>query len=534
MKFNSDSISRFIFIQLFLMYAHLFAAIDLTGIGTRAQSMGGNFRSIADDYSAMFWNPAGLAFQNGSHLGFSMTLVKQTSSFLAESSPLYLKRIEQGEGSESVSGLKQFSATYPYTVKSSTPLVAVPSIGFYQCHDQWAWGIGAWAAFGIRASFDLIGTSHYNQITDSFPGEDWKDDMKFIDIHPTIAYRISEKLSVGAGFSLVIADIYLQKPAFSSMNPYITNISVDSLYRNYIQTYPESEQEQLLRALKDIKSSPKDHIVADTYLSGTGLGIGGNLGIMIKPAETFSIGASIQYYADIPIDGDATVFAYYPYQEDIEALSHDEAVVHGKSYQGLLDYYRKQGIELMDYIPLSNFGTGLIDTLRENEKVHADMSLPIRMGIGLSYTGIDHLTIAADVGFSTWSAWDVFHIYSEDGVMVSGIEKNWKDVIRFGMGMEYAASLFKLRSGFYTESRAAIDATMVPTNPDVSRRNVISAGVELPLGKYRFHFCYEHTLMSDLDIKTWVPFENNFDYKNMAGHYSASMQNFMIGIDMDI
>lgn len=31
------------------------------GVGSRAQSMGGAYIGVADDYSATFWNPAGLA-----------------------------------------------------------------------------------------------------------------------------------------------------------------------------------------------------------------------------------------------------------------------------------------------------------------------------------------------------------------------------------------------------------------------------------------------------------------------------------------
>ena len=82
---------------LFLIPVH--AAIDLTGIGTRAQSMGGNFRSIADDYSAMFWNPAGLAFQDGVRLGFSTTVVDQSSTFRAASSPLYMNEFSGNSSS---------------------------------------------------------------------------------------------------------------------------------------------------------------------------------------------------------------------------------------------------------------------------------------------------------------------------------------------------------------------------------------------------------------------------------------------------
>jgi long-subunit fatty acid transport protein len=36
--------------------------IALSGVGTRAKAMGGAMRGLADDASAMYWNPAGLSF----------------------------------------------------------------------------------------------------------------------------------------------------------------------------------------------------------------------------------------------------------------------------------------------------------------------------------------------------------------------------------------------------------------------------------------------------------------------------------------
>ena len=511
------------------------AAIDLTGIGTRAQSMGGNFRSIADDYSAMFWNPAGLAFQEGNHLGFSMTIVDQSSTFRVAPSPLYMKKEVSGPQALPDESIRQFSAVYPKSIRSSTPVVAVPSIGFIHGQKQWSFGLGIWAAFGVRARYDLIGTSAYGR-NPLFSGIDWNDDMKFIDIHPTVALRLSDNFSVGMGFSLIIADIYLQKPAFSPMNPYLTNNAIPSLFQEYAGSLPEFRQAELTAALADIRSNPKDHLIADTYLKGRGLGTGGNLGILYKPFQHFQIGASVQYYANIPVRGEATIYVYYPYQESIQPLLADSVNIGGQSYQGLLAFYNQAyqdgKIDFTEYYLLSKTGFGSVDTSRNHEDISADMALPLRAGIGMSYTGFPGLTLAADISLTTWSAWDVFQILDEDGRPFSRIEKDWKNVIRMGCGFEYDFRYWTLRGGFYTESRAAIDATMVPANPDVNRRYVFSLGFEIPWQKYRFFACYEHTFMKDLNIETWVPFDNRFDYKNLAGHYTSSMRNLMIGLDV--
>jgi len=525
---------------LILTASKVFTASDLTGIGTRAQSMGGNFRSIADDYSAMFWNPAGLAFQTGSEIGFSMTLVNQTLSYFPAPSPLYQERSQNNPASESNASLRQFSATFPYTVESSIPIIAVPSIGYVRNQGTWAWGIGAWAAYGVRANYDLIGTSGYNDSPDFFSGEDWIDDMKFIDIHPTVAYRFNERFAAGVGLSFIIADIYLQKPAFSPMNPYLKYDISEQHFQNYITQLPQEQQAALQQALTELQSSPRDHLLADTYLSGFGLGLGGNIGVMYKPVETLSIGASLQYYSTIPLEGEATIYAYYPYQQEIANVMKDSIRVGGQNREGLSEYYKRlfQEHELgfEEYYLLSKYGTGVIDTMRNKDLIRADMPLPMRMGIGISYTGIPRLTLAADVSMTTWSAWDAFDIKDEDDQLVNTIKRDWKDVIRAGFGLEYDLRRIKLRGGYYTESRAAINATLVPANPDINRRHVMSLGAEYAVDQFRFHLCYEHTFMKDTEFSEWELLNPDaafqLDYQNMAGQYTSSMVNFMMGLDI--
>ena len=59
----------FAFFTLFLLPA-VTSAQALSGVGTRAQGMGGAFVAVADDASAVYWNPAGLA--TGSTFNFQV------------------------------------------------------------------------------------------------------------------------------------------------------------------------------------------------------------------------------------------------------------------------------------------------------------------------------------------------------------------------------------------------------------------------------------------------------------------------------
>jgi hypothetical protein len=51
------------------------------GVGARAVAMGGAFTAVADDANALFWNPAGLALDNGFHADLTMMKLLQSVSY---------------------------------------------------------------------------------------------------------------------------------------------------------------------------------------------------------------------------------------------------------------------------------------------------------------------------------------------------------------------------------------------------------------------------------------------------------------------
>ena len=57
------------------------AGLSTFGVGARARSMGGAFRAIADDWSAAYWNPAGLANLKSSELDFTLLVVNPRPSY---------------------------------------------------------------------------------------------------------------------------------------------------------------------------------------------------------------------------------------------------------------------------------------------------------------------------------------------------------------------------------------------------------------------------------------------------------------------
>ncbi|NOY58484.1 MAG: hypothetical protein GXO75_06075 [Calditrichaeota bacterium] len=481
-----------------LAASHLFAAgVDLTGIGARAQALGGNYRAVANDWSAMYWNPAGMVFTKGLTAGFSLEFLNPVVGYTA---------------AKSLAG-QQFSATSAGEVKNEPKTFLVPAGGIYYSTGQFAFGVGVWAPFGLGAKWNLLNTQKYNA---SYPEYEFEDNLQIIDIHPTVALKIGDKFSIGAGASIVLTNIMIRKPNFTP-NPYIYNTDLTSnpLMQNFLRsTLPA-----------DAQTSPYDHLLTDTKLEGSGTSYGANFGIMFKPTETFSIGLEAKVYGDAPLTGTinaTTYFANYP--EANTAIQPVSKLV----FKGML---KRGEISEDEFAVLTNYYSGGTNVLASDLKLKTDLPFPKRIGIGFAFSGIQNLLISADVAWTEWSAWGVIDLDDENGNKISELVENWKDGIRAGLGLEYSLSSMKVRGAFYTEPRAAIPATMTPTIPDAGRRDVLTIGVEIPMGPLAFHASYEKMFIGSLTVDQWVLTPDQTGYENMAGAYTMSVNNFMLGFD---
>ncbi len=143
--------------------------LNLNGLGARAVAMGGAFVGLADDYTAVYWNPAGLAQLKKKTFGISGSLIIPSQTY---KSPL---------ASEAV---KAESKIYPAGL-----------IGFYfPASDKLTLGIGVYTPSGLGSKWK--GSEIYGMDYEllSFIG--------VLTISPVIAYEINEQIMVGATLNL--------------------------------------------------------------------------------------------------------------------------------------------------------------------------------------------------------------------------------------------------------------------------------------------------------------------------------------------
>lgn len=236
------------------------AGYNLAGVGAKGLSMSGAFRAISDDWSAVFWNPAGLAGQGNAFSIEGKVLLPKTT-LTDPTIPYYT----QGENNSK-------GAAFPSGALGLT----------YMLNERMTLGLGIYAPTAIGVTWEnLVVDPAASYGNSNWPDEDWKSDLRVIHFNPSMGYMVNDQLSVGVGFSLIYSSIMLQQPALVPNPDPNTSGMIPSLY-------------------------------AISNLEGTALGYGFNLGVKYDVNEDLHLGFSYRGPSTIPIDGSMTQDVYYP------------------------------------------------------------------------------------------------------------------------------------------------------------------------------------------------------------------------------
>jgi long-chain fatty acid transport protein len=166
---------------------------NLNGLGSRAQAMGGAFVGIANDFSAVFWNPAGAAGFRKEMFGFyAMDLIPTATYRLpllyATVLPGPEVQIAKTKTSHYLGGLAAY-----YKPISSKVVV----------------GLGIGTPSGLGTMWD---GADFTELTDGTV-YDWSSKVGLISISPLVAIKLSDAVSVGATFNLNYGMSSLKMPA---------------------------------------------------------------------------------------------------------------------------------------------------------------------------------------------------------------------------------------------------------------------------------------------------------------------------------
>jgi len=151
----------------FLIYEH----------GAAAMAMGGAFVALANNPSAIFHNPAGIAFLEGTQISLGTTLIFPIASLSLPNWP--------DPAYQSVNQVKQmfYPSTFYISHKISDKIVA---------------GFGFFNPYGMGIKWPEDYPLKYISI---------RDDMKTFFFNPTLAFKVNENFSLGFGVSYIYSTL---------------------------------------------------------------------------------------------------------------------------------------------------------------------------------------------------------------------------------------------------------------------------------------------------------------------------------------
>lgn len=225
--------------------------LNLNGFGARAVAMGGAFVGLADDYSAVFWNPAGIAQFSKTTMGMTGDLIMPASTYELE---MFGMKVVDAE---------MESKIYPSGLA-----------GFYHpFSDRLVAGIGVYTPSGLGAKWDGADFASLSQ----GKAYKWESYIGVISVSPALGYKISDRIFVGASLNLNYGFFNIDRHAGTATVP---------------------TEEPPYSAIVDLGQYTE---------SSDGWGVSGTLGILVKPNEIFGFGVTLRTPSKVTMSGEAEI-----------------------------------------------------------------------------------------------------------------------------------------------------------------------------------------------------------------------------------
>jgi long-chain fatty acid transport protein len=374
-------------------------------VGARAIGMGGAFTAVADDPTAVWHNPAGTAIygDNVFYLGGELLLLNRSYTPDAQS--------QLGQQGITTKLHENSAPLFAPVIGAST------RFGFGKsAPTRFAFSILAYDPYGGSISYNATDLTAKNRVQ----GLQSTQILDF-ELTPTLAYQVSDAISVGAGLRIGI-------------NSFSVNDTESAFAAN---------------------------------LSGSGVGIGATMGIMLRPHKMVQIGAV--------------------YRSPLSA---------------------------------SISGSGPL-TLTGQQAMNKDFSLyiswPQSAGLGVSVFPFKRLMASVQ---ADWTAWSSVQTLTVDlGGLPQVKQMRYNDTYSIHAGLQGVITRWLVaRLGYTFDSSAIPDRTMRRENID-SDKHVVAAGLGVHVWKLFFDGAFETVLPGTRVVAQPLP--NAAGPENETGAYSA-------------
>ncbi|MBN1222425.1 MAG: outer membrane protein transport protein [Candidatus Aminicenantes bacterium] len=358
----------------FLNSLALANGLNLNGLGAKAVAMGGAFVGLADDFTAVFWNPAGIAQFDKKYIGFY--------------------------GSDIIPYM-DYSLDVPVPGYGDVNLVDASSMvkhnlvgmaAYYQpISDNLVVGFAAYVPSGLGIEWDGMDLAAISGVSPN-PSINWKTKIFVFTFSPVVAYKVNDQLMLGLTLNINYGSFSTSQwsgAAEIPFPPYALDLGQQNL---------------------DMK----------------GWGIGATFGILYKPSEMFSIGATFRTPSKINFSGETTVSG------------------------------------------IGQLGPLVGGTIETTADVEADVTSPMWLAAGIAFKPTRNITLTADAQYTQWSKIDIINLAFTDPSWVLLMEQTegnmlkleWDSRVQIRFGAEYKLTeKLALRGGYYYDPSAAPDMT---------------------------------------------------------------------------
>lgn len=431
--------------------------------------MAGAFTARADDASAIYYNPAGIAFQKGAQFEGDMEAVIGLFRFFPANGPA--GQITPPNG---FSGLVK-----PH-------FIPVGGIYFTQpVTDRITVGFGTFVPFGLASNFENFHDS--DPAITKYPGRYAGDRAGLQEywFQPTVAYRLSENNAIAAGVAYVHTHIFLQE---SFLNPLTDGKAFGEAFASTI--FPGINPD--LAAASIARLLPEGRLRAAATANSPGF----NLGYKYRnPRHKTEIGLSWRSAVANHLNGQAsTAFT--------------------------------QGATLPQFLP-----AGItMSTLFPNQSIKGLFTTPANYMFGIANSSFHNTLIEADFEFQDFQRFKDFPInFSKNSSNTPNVAFpaeqrllfNFNNSYQIKVGMERTMNVLKrptaLRLGYSFDHTPVPDQSVSALFPD-SSRNSFTVGFSQTHGNMEFSAYYQAMFFLDrvTNVAANVNQYTNGDYSNFA------------------
>jgi long-chain fatty acid transport protein len=414
-----------------------FALVE-QGVGSLGNAYAGNAAS-AEDATTIFFNPAGLTRLSGQQVIAGAHLIMPSAEFNNEGSTHVLQAMTGvpllgGNGGDG--GAAKLVPNLYYSNKFTDRLAA---------------GIGINAPFSLAGNYDETWVGRYHAI---------ESDLITVNINPSLAYKITDRFSIGAGFNA----------------QYIKAKLSNAIDFGTLDAVGAFKALGLAPAALKLIPQQSDGFVK---LEGNHWAFGYNAGLLYEFTQDTRIGAAYRSRMKHTIKGDAE-FSNVP--------------------PGLSPY-----------------------PVFKNGGVETTITLPDMLAVSFFHQINPQWAVMADVTWTNWSLLNELRIKFDNPAQADSVTTtNWRDSYRYSLGATYTPDKkWTYRVGVaYDETPIPDEQHRTPRIPDGNRiwtavglGYKVSSTVGLDLG-------YAHLFVSDPKISK-TPTGEDLTRGGLTGTYSA-------------